>query len=69
VVVAVVAGTAVVVVAVVAGTAVVVAAVVGMVVLTGRLEVVVVEGFGPSWRRRWARPVFVIPAGLVVGTA
>jgi hypothetical protein len=40
-----------------------------MVVSTGRLKVVVVEGFGSSWRRRWARPVFVIPAGRLVGTA
>jgi hypothetical protein len=70
VVVVVVAGTTVVVVVVVvAGTTVVVAVVGGMVVSTGRLKVVVVEGFGSSWRRRWARPVFVIPAGRLVGTA
>jgi hypothetical protein len=74
-VVVVVAGTSVVVVVVVvAGTAVMVAAVVvavvgGMVVSTGRLEVVVVECFGSSWRRRWARPVLVMPAGRLVGSA
>ncbi len=61
--------TSAVVVAVVAGTVVVVVAVVGMVVAEGRLEVVVVEGPGSSWRRRWARPVLVIPPGRLVGAA